>query len=168
MFGMERRVLVGAIVVALGTAPQAMAQQGTAPVPEAPQSRETGSLTGRVFDPATGEYLRNARVRVASATGTQTVITGEGGGYRVHNLPAGMVELTVEFTGYAVQHLQLELAPGEARRQDVDLHSTAAPVGGAARTLDTLRVVGVREGDARALMEQRASMDITNSFSAES
>ena len=36
------------------------------------------------------------------------------------------------------------------------------------RTLDSLQVVGVREGDARAIMEQRAAMNITNTLSADS
>ena len=42
------------------------------------QSAATGTLSGRVFNPATGEFVRNAEVRVAGTD--RLAYTGEGGG----------------------------------------------------------------------------------------
>jgi len=42
------------------------------------QSAATGTLSGRVFNPATGEFVRNAEVRVAGTD--RLTYTGKGGG----------------------------------------------------------------------------------------
>ncbi|AOH35538.2 TonB-dependent receptor domain-containing protein [Luteimonas sp. JM171] len=156
--------LAAAMVMGLSGAPVAQAQPtgGEQTVP-----RSGGSISGRIIDPGTGEYLRNAIIRVETATGARSVRSGARGEYRVADVPAGPVRLTVQFTGYAPAEIDLQVQAGAPTRQDIELFSTA-PVAGTARNLETMRVVGVREGDARALMEQRASMDITNSLSAES
>ena len=59
----------------------------------------TGSavVTGRIFNPATGEYLRNAEVR---AVGGPSVSSEEGGVYRLSGVAPGEVSLVVDFTGY--------------------------------------------------------------------
>src|SRR5256885_201103 len=58
----------------------------------------TGAITGRVFNPATGEYIRNAEVRIE---GTQQVARSEGSGYyRLDNAPAGEVTVTATYTGH--------------------------------------------------------------------
>lgn len=134
-------------------------------------SADTGSIGGHVFDPATGEYLRNAMVRIVSAAGTRTVISGERGEFQLAGVPAGTVEVTVSYTGFGEVRRNVELRAGERQRVEFELHSTsatAAPATGVDRTMDTLQVVGAREGDARAIMEQRASMNVTNTLSADS
>ena len=156
--------MAAAMVMGLTGAPVVQAQ---ATGGEQTVSRSSGSISGRIIDPGTGEYLRNAIIRVETATGARSVRSGARGEYRIADVPAGPARLTVQFTGYAPAEVVLEIEPGAPTRQDIELFSTA-PVAGTARNLETMRVVGVREGDARALMEQRASMDITNSLSAES
>ena len=50
------------------------------------QSTSTGRVVGRVFNPSTGEYVRNAEIRVQ---GTQnTAYSEEGGVYQLDNVPA--------------------------------------------------------------------------------
>ena len=128
-------------------------------------SSATGSLTGSVIDPATGEYLRNATVRIETATGEQrTVASGDGGEYRFNDLAAGVARLTVSFTGYPDQNTSVDLTGGQTARIDVQMTRTGA--GG--YTLDEVVVSSVRDGDARAIMSQRNAMDITNSLSSES
>ena len=156
--------LAGAIFAILSVAPTAAAQTTGA---EAVSPRDQGMISGRVIDPGTGQYLRNAIIRADTAGGRRSVVSGDRGEYRLTNVPAGPVELAVEFTGYVTAELSVELQAGESRQVDIEVNS-ASSGGGDAKTLDTLRVVGVREDDARALMEQRASMDITNSLSTES
>lgn len=126
------------------------------------QSVGSGAITGRVVEPATGEYLRNAIIRI---NGRQVAVSGDGGEFRINNAPAGAVELSVEFTGYTTETMTVDVVPGGTVRQEVALRSSLVKVGG---TLDTVSVVGVREGDARAIMEQRASMNIVNTLSADS
>ncbi|MEL1263344.1 TonB-dependent receptor domain-containing protein [Pseudoxanthomonas putridarboris] len=123
-----------------------------------------GFILGRVFDPATGEYLRNARVKI---DGRQVATSGERGEFRINDVPTGTQVLTVEFTGFGTVRKEVEVRAGETSEPVFELFST---VGGAsdAATLDTVQAVGTREGDARAIMEQRASMNITNTLSADS
>ncbi|RYG33999.1 MAG: TonB-dependent receptor, partial [Burkholderiales bacterium] len=63
------------------------------------------------------------------------------------------------YTGYPDETVQFEIAAGRTTEVDFNLVQPQA---------DTIRITGVREGDARAIMSQRQSMDIKNSLSAES
>ena len=51
------------------------------------QTAATGVISGRVFNPATGEYVRNVEVRIE---GTQQIaLSKDGGHYRLTNAPIG-------------------------------------------------------------------------------
>src|SRR5688572_13137456 len=64
------------------------------------QSGSTGTITGRIFNPATQQYVRNAEIRVA---GTDLVAySGDDGSYVLTNVPGPDVGLTVTYTGYDV------------------------------------------------------------------
>src|SRR4051812_14272104 len=61
------------------------------------QSSAPGTVTGRIFNPATQQYVRNAEIRVA---GTDLVAySGDDGTYTLANVPAEAT-LTVTYTGY--------------------------------------------------------------------
>lgn len=123
-----------------------------------------GEITGTVIDPATGEYMRNAIVQVVDADGMKrTVTSSEGGAFRLMDVAGGAAQITVSFAGYPDQVSEVVVPGGETARLDV----TMARASDAVRVSDVV-VVGVREGDARAIMSQRQSMDIKNSLSAES
>src|SRR5688572_32486861 len=52
---------------------------------------QTGTVVGRIFNPATGEYVRNAEVRVQ---GTSLLVYSDADGtYRISNLPSGPLTL---------------------------------------------------------------------------
>jgi TonB-dependent receptor len=125
---------------------------------------EVGTISGQVLDPATGEYLRDARVRVVSQTGEESSTTsGDRGEFRLLSIPAGTADVTVSYTGYADRTIAVAVRPGETIRQDFDL------VQGEGETAGTeILVSAARYGDARAIMAQRQSMDIKNSLSVES
>src|SRR5687767_5958437 len=57
-----------------------------------------GTISGRVFNPVTGEYVRNAEVRLQGSQ--QLVTTGSDGSFRIDNVPPGAATITVTYTGY--------------------------------------------------------------------
>lgn len=120
-----------------------------------------GVIAGRVFEPATGEYLRNAIIKL---NGRQVTTSGDRGEFRINDAPAGSVQLSVEFTGYTTETVEVSVTAGKVVQQDIELRSSL----GGDVALETVQVVGIREGDARAIMEQRAAMKITNTLSADS
>lgn len=65
-------------------------QKADAAAPERPRSGPqigTGSLRGRVLNTATGEYVRNAEIRVEGTT--IVTYSEDGGNFRLSGLPAG-------------------------------------------------------------------------------
>ncbi len=130
------------------------------------QDQGVGNVTGRVIDPATGEYLRNAIIKL---NGRQVTTSGDRGEFRINGVPAGIQQLSVEYTGFTTVSQSLEIRAGQTAAPVVELFASGgAAAAGDTAALDTIEVVGSREGDARAIMEQRASMNITNTLSADS
>ena len=127
----------------------------------------SGTLLGTVIDPTTGNYLRNAVIKI---DGRQVATSGERGEYRVNSLPSGQVKLSVEFTGYTTHTAIVDMSAGATVRRDIELRSSllSASPGQESTDLTAIVVTGAREGDARAIMEQRASMNVVNTLSAES
>lgn len=124
-----------------------------------------GGVSGTILDPATGEYLRNATVQVETSDGERrTVASGDGGQYRLNDLAPGVARITVSFTGYPDQTVAANVASGQVAQLDFQL----TRAGGPAVNLGEIVVSTARDGDARAIMSQRQSMNITNSLSAES
>ena len=127
----------------------------------------TGAISGRVFDPATGEYIRNAEVRVQ---GTQlSALTEEGGFYRIANAPTGDVTITVNYTGYEAASATLSVAAGQTATKDFELKGLAST----RRTDDVIQlgqfvVATEREGNAKAIMEQKGAMNVKTVVAADS
>ena len=125
----------------------------------------TGTVTGRVFHPATGSYVADAEVRIV---GTLLVAATESdGSFRLTAVPAGSQRLTVAYTGARRVDLAVEVRPGETVTRDVELVSATAAAAGEALRLDAFVVSSAREGNAKAIMEQRRSMNLTNSLSSD-
>jgi TonB-dependent receptor len=132
--------------------------------PRGERNTGRGSISGQVLDPATGDYKRDAIIRIATADGKRQEITsGDGGAFEIADIPAGPAEITVEFTGYPDQSRTVDVVAGKVARVDVLLFQP-----GENAKHEDIVVTGVREGDARAIMSQRRSMNITNSLSSES
>lgn len=125
------------------------------------QDVSPGTITGRIINLATGEYVRNAEVRV-EATG-QSVVSESGGVYRLTQVPSGTVTLKVTYTGYTPVLAAVTVGSGGIVTRDFELTSSdSGPV-----KLTTFKVSGEREGNAKAIMEQRNSMNIMNSVASE-
>src|SRR5947207_11666673 len=72
----------------------------------------SGSITGRVFNAATKEYVRNAEVRVE---GTKlAVLTEDAGFYRIAGVAPGDVTLSVTYTGAQPTSATLRVSAGQA------------------------------------------------------
>ncbi|MGY1410972.1 TonB-dependent receptor domain-containing protein [Luteimonas sp. A611] len=170
MPALMKTALSSAVMVALCLAPQANANaNANEPAPSqspagAIDSTGTGSILGRVYDPATGGYLRNARIKI---DGRQVATSTDRGEFRINGVAAGSHLVTVEYTGFGTVQQEVAVRPGQASEPVFEMYSSQADTTGAV-SLDVVQVVGAREGDARAIMEQRASMNITNTLSADS
>jgi iron complex outermembrane recepter protein len=122
----------------------------------------TGTITGRVSAPATNEFLRDAEVRVQ---GTEIVaITQPGGFYRLDNVPAGTVKVVVTFAGYAPAEADINVTAGERATRDFEVSASAA---GETIQMEAYVVQSAKEGDAKALQQQRASMTMGRSVSSD-
>ncbi|HUR58781.1 MAG TPA: TonB-dependent receptor, partial [Opitutaceae bacterium] len=120
----------------------------------------TGVISGRVFNPATGEYIRNAEV---SIEGTKlSVLTEEGGLYRLTNAPAGQQSVVVRYTGYDNARASVPVPAGGEATKDFELAGSAASArqGGEVVTLGAFTVASEREGNSKAIMEQKGAMNV--------
>lgn len=118
-------------------------------------SAGTGTITGRVLNEATGQYLRNAVVKVA---GTDiTVLTGNGGNYAVVGAPAGQVKLQVSYADLDAQEVTVNVSAGQTVSQDFNLNNQAYSN---VVKMGEFVVASEREGNAKALQEQREALEI--------
>ncbi len=131
------------------------------------QSAKTGSVSGRVFNPVTEEYVRNAQVRVVQ-TG-EAAISETGGFYYLSGLPAGEVTLELRYIGYPVITTKATITSGATTTVDFELLAPAT--GGASQEeivqLEKFVVSSEREGQAKAIMDQRASLNLTHVVSSD-
>ena len=152
-----RSICLGWLLATVGFFPAVFAQPAA-----------TGRVVGRVFNPGTGEYVRNAEIRVQ---GTQnTVYSEEGGVYQLDNVPAGSATLEVAFSGYQTARAAVTVAAGAAVTRDFELVSTLPKPAGKDEVvlISKFVVTTEREGNAKAIMEQRRNMNISTSVAADS
>ncbi len=128
----------------------------------------TATVSGRVKNVATNQYLNKAQVSVKGHD--NIALTDEFGSYRLVNLPAGNVTLQVFYTDLDVQEVALQLAPGAAVERDFDLTSVARYGTQATVQLDPFKVAADRETNAQAIAinEQRFASNIKNVVSTDS
>ena len=62
------------------------------------QTAATGVVSGRVYNPATGQYVRNAEVRLQGSS--RVVTTAGDGSFTIPNVPAGPANIQVSYIGY--------------------------------------------------------------------
>ena len=131
------------------------------------QTAGTGTIQGRVFNPATQEYVRNAEVRLEGPN--QVTYTENDGTFSFRNVPAGPARITVNYTGYNSVQESFTIAGGQTATREIALTSAAAGAAGQGGVvqLQAFTVATEREGNAKAIMEQRRNMDITTSVSSD-
>ena len=114
----------------------------------------TGFIEGRVFSPASGEYLAQARVTV-DGTGLET-FTDADGRFRLGGVPAGPARLRVAYSGFVTATEVVSVTAGEVARRDMSL-ALAAKIDRGVVKLDEFVISTSREmsGAALAINEQR-------------
>ena len=120
---MKSKTPIALLVAWLGLA--ALPTQAVLGAEQHPASapHQTGSITGRVQNIVTGQYLTRARVSVKDTK--NVVFTDEFGTFRMVNVPVGPVVLEVFYTDLDPQRVTLELAAGQNIERDVGLTSKA-------------------------------------------
>ena len=114
------------------------------------QSAGTGVIEGRVFNPASGEYLELVQITIeGTALETFTDASGE---FRLGHVPAGEVRVRAFRTGIAPQTRTLRVDAGQTARHDFELSSLAPRSGtDGAIKLEQFVVADSREMDGAAV-----------------
>ncbi|MBE7536950.1 MAG: TonB-dependent receptor [Opitutaceae bacterium] len=128
----------------------------------------TGTVTGRVQNSDTGQFLVNARVSVIGSN--RQAFTDETGIFWLNDLPAGPVDLQVFYTGLPTEKVRLSVKPGAIVNQEVFLSSIArGPDDRGVVKLDAFKVTAESEmtADALAVNEQRFAGNIKSVLAAD-
>ncbi len=138
------------------------------------QSAATGTIEGRVFDPARNGYLE--RVRVTLEGTAQETFTDESGRYRFTNVAAGTARVRFFFTGLTTQTTPVTVTAGGAVQHDVSMAASAAAPGAKPGAADSNTVKlsefvvstsKEMDGAAIAINEQRFARTIMNVVAAD-
>lgn len=129
-------------------------------------AQATGTITGHVFNTVNKEFVRDAEVRV---DGTDISAVSEGGGYfTLSRVPAGEVIVTVNYTGLPPVSAKVSVNAGETVNQEFEIGTGAGvTTDKGVVTLETYRVTTSLDGNAKALQNQRNSMNMSRSVSAD-
>src|SRR4051812_16059972 len=120
-----------------------------------------GSITGRVFNPGSGQYMDRVRITV-EGTNIET-FTDNGGSYYLGNVGSGAVRITASYSGLPVQTLTATVSPGSTTTQDFQFGGKASnDASGKPVALDAFTVSAARQmdGAAIAINEQRYAGNI--------
>src|SRR5688572_13214430 len=129
--------------VALAVGPAHAAESIGAP----PARQPTGTIEGRVFNPATGEYVRYAEIRVQGTNILET--TASDGRYRIANVPPGPATVVVSHSGFTPVTASVTVTQGGMVTKDFDLQSFAQPGTDQVISLGRFTVTGEKEGTAK-------------------
>ena len=136
-------------------------------------AQATGTIEGRVTNPATGGVFENARISVVGSP--QEALTDSGGYYRLDGVVAGAAQVRVFFSGFAPATAAVNVAAGQTVQRDFQLspvasvRDTAAKADGLVVKLDEFVVATSREmsGAALAINEQRFAPNIKSVVSTD-
>ena len=118
------------------------------------QAGGTGIITGRVLNEGTGEYLRSAGVAVVGTN--LTAVAESGGVYTIIGVPAGTQRVEFSFTGLDNKEVTVDVPAGGTATLDVGLTNAAYQ---SIVKLSSFVVTTEREGNAKAIMEQKNSIE---------
>ncbi len=121
--------------------------------------QSTGAITGVVTDMASRGYLVGAEVRVL---GTDlATATARDGTFTLANVPAGSQTLEVGYVGRKTKTVPVAVRAGAATMARVDLADSDVIM------LEAVTVESVREGQSRAINQQRTSNTVMNVISSD-
>jgi TonB-dependent receptor len=130
----------------------------------------TGTVGGRVFNPATGSYLEHVQITVEGTS--LATFTDEDGNYRLQGVPAGSAKIRAFRTGLPASVTTVAVTAGGAVEHMISMSSfepaTATSGGESVVKLDSF-VVASRsmDGAAIAINEQRFAPDMRTIVAAD-
>ncbi|WP_438480314.1 TonB-dependent receptor [Oleiharenicola lentus] len=122
----------------------------------------TGTVSGQVSNTATRQYLVNAEVRLVGTD--RVVITGVGGNYSFSGVPAGETKVSATYTGLDPIEQSVTVSEGQTAKLDFGLTSGRY---GETVQLDTFRVSTAREGNAKAISDQKFALNVKTVISSD-
>lgn len=122
------------------------------------QAASVGSVTGEVVDAGTGLPLAGAQISVEG--GSSGAISASGGRFLLLSLPAGARTLTVSYMGYQTARIEVRVDAGATATVRIPLQPGVVGVEG-------VTIVGSRQGQARALNQQKTATNVTNVVAAD-
>ena len=118
------------------------------------QRSATGSIEGQVVNQATNAPLEGAIV-VSASDPRIRALTASDGTFRLTNVPAGAHTLVVDYTGLDTARVPVVAASNERNTVRIELGSKVY-------RLDKYTVSAVREGQAKAINQQRMAENVRN------
>ena len=151
--------VLAAIFLFSAGAPRSLAQTVTASA----ATSATGSISGRVQNEATGQYLNNARITVKGTA--LSVLTDEFGSFRISQVPSGPATIQAFYSGLDPQEVTVNVTPGQSVERDINL-TNRATYGDKASVVKLDPFIAssskLTEGEALATNEQRFASNIKN------
>ncbi|UCD37048.1 MAG: carboxypeptidase-like regulatory domain-containing protein, partial [Fidelibacterota bacterium] len=121
------------------------------------QTLAAATVTGRVTDASTGSFLPGANITLEGTS--QGAASDRTGVYRIANVAAGSYTLRATYVGYDDFSVEITVTD-EPVAQDVQLQAAFVELG-------AVTVQGLRQGQAKALSQQRSSDHIMNVVSSD-
>ena len=122
------------------------------------QAQSKGRVTGRVIDANTKEFLPGANVMIVGTSYGSA--TDRAGMYRIDNVPPGTYTMKVSYIGYEELSTEITVTAGSTLKQDMALKVSYVE-------MEEVVVQGLREGQIKALSQQRVASNIKNVISEE-
>jgi iron complex outermembrane receptor protein len=127
---------------------------GAANPAEGVQTAGAGVVRGRILNTTTGEYVRNAEVRVEGTA--ISAFSEDGGEFRLTGVPSGDVSIVVKYTGLKEARAVTTVAAGQTATLDFALNPQSYAAAGEGQ-VEAVTITAKRDGQAAAIMERRAS-----------
>lgn len=121
------------------------------------QAQSTGSVAGVVTDEG-GLFLQGASVRVSGSTASAT--TDRLGRFRIDGVPAGALTVTADYLGHETVTTGASVPSGGSAE-------VALVLRGSTVILEEFKVESIREGQSRAINQQRSANTLKNIISAD-
>jgi iron complex outermembrane recepter protein len=115
----------------------------------------TGTVTGRVLNESTGQYLRSAVVAIAGTN--LSTIAESGGVYTLTGVPTGSARVTVAYAGLDSVEATVTVAAGRSVTQDIAMRSA---IDASVVKMGAFQVVTERGGNFQAIQEQKSALEI--------
>jgi len=117
-----------------------------------------GVISGRVTDASSGDYLPGANVTIQGTNFGSS--TDRSGVFRINNVPPGTFTLVVSYIGYEDFSTEVNVTAGDVTKQDIALKVSYVQ-------MEQVVVEGLRQGQVKALSQQRTANNIQNVVSQE-